>query len=225
MTAYFQRSHSSGTSFAWTAIGAFFVAGALGGGLPDEAAAQTSDQTADRLSPTADLLHKPSSISPKSGPPGTEVRVRGAHLPAITPVNVAFGGTRSGFEGLSFILTTTEGEVEDRVRIPEWAERDRVHRFIIFDAYFDPISMTEIFHVTDEDGKLFREARVLSRESGCVHVQGRDEDEYYLVGGTDAIEETLSYDGWITFEGRPIESTQCSTETPHVEVVSAQRLR
>ncbi len=171
-------------------------------------------QDGERLDPTAELLVRPTEISPKSGPPGTEVTVRGLHLPAITPINIAFGGTRSGFEGLTFVLTTRGGEIEEILEIPEWADRDRIHRFIIFDAYFDPISMTDLFHVTDADGRILREVEVIEAGPTCALIVGADQDEYSIVGDT----EGLAVGDALVVEARVVESSECG-EHIHLEII------
>jgi hypothetical protein len=141
--------------------------------------------------PTADPpipgVERPTWLSPWSGPPGTLVTVRGELLPAITPVHVALGGTRAGFEALTLALTTRYGELEETVRVPEWARRDRAHRFIIFDAYFAPLATTALFHVTDPDGSILRVGRVTGLRAGCASFAGDDEERYAVEGELDGL--------------------------------------
>jgi hypothetical protein len=151
------------------------------------------------------LQSRPTTLSPTSGPPGTAVTVRGAFLPAITPVQVALGGTQSGFEALRLVLTNREGELEEVVEIPDWAKRDRAHRFIIFDAYFSPLSASPLFHVTDEDGILVRQGRVEERSATCLILRG-DDDERYILQGVD---QRLAVGDVVVVEGRFGESSAC----------------
>ncbi len=186
-----------------------------------EVSAQTPGSGGDEgISATEELMERPTEISPRSGPPGTKVTVRGHQLPAVTPINLAFGGTRAGFEGLAFVLTDRYGDVEETLEVPEWAEPDQIHRFIIFDAYFDPISITGLFHVTDEDGHLHREGEIVSIDGECAEFVGADEDFYYLLGDLDGHSEGDE----ISLEGPFVETTQCG-DGAHIEVASVRGSR
>lgn len=175
---------------------------------------QVSSQ-GQHLQPTEDLLRRPTAIDPVSGPPGTMVTIRGLHLPAITPVNIGFGGTRSGFEGLAFVLTNTEGLVEETVEVPDWADHTGIHRFIIFDAYFEPIAMTALFHVTDEGGRIRRQGVVSRSGPTCSLVTGEDGEEYHLLDRPG----TLTVGAAVVLEGRVADSSRCG-EGIHLAEVS-----
>lgn len=151
------------------------------------------------------LQSRPTTLSPSSGPPGTAVTVRGAFLPAITPVQVALGGTQSGFEALRLALTNREGVLEEVVEIPAWAKRDRAHRFIIFDAYFSPLSASPLFHVTDENGVLVRQGLVEERSANCLILRGDDEERYILQG----VDQVLAVEDVVVVEGRFGGSSAC----------------
>lgn len=171
------------------------------------ASAAEGQRTPPRATPDAvhGLQSRPITLTPASGPPGTTVTVRGAFLPAITPVQVALGGTQSGFEALRLVLTNREGELEEVVEIPAWAKRDRAHRFIIFDAYFSPLSASPLFHVTDENGILVRQGRVEQASGGCLVVRGDDEERYILRG----VEQELAVGDVVVVEGRFTEASAC----------------
>ncbi len=212
-------SGSGGTGPMRAVAVAFLLASVSAWAAPEELEGQRPGRDSG-IEATPDLFERPTEISPRSGPPGTVVTVRGIHLPAITPVNIAFGGTRSGFEGLAFILTSREGVVEEHLEVPEWADRERIHRFIIFDAYFDPISMTELFHVTDEDGLVLRDVEVTEAGSTCAVVAGADQDAYYLLGETG----DFSVGDQMTVEGRVVDSGDCG-EGSHLEIHSVNNRR
>ncbi len=165
--------------------------------------------------PTADPqvpgVDRPTSLSVWKGPPGTKVTVKGEYLPAITPVHVALGGTRAGFEALTLALTSRWGELEETVEVPEWARRDRAHRFIIFDAYFAPLATTALFHVTGPDGSILRIGRVEEMGEGCVLVQGDDDERYSVEGG--GLEGTSVGDR-VEFEAVILESEPCVEGIP-----------
>jgi len=168
-------------------------------------APEASAQERPRAIPDAvhGLQSRPTTLSPTSGPPGTVVTVRGSFLPAITPVQVALGGTQSGFEALRLVLTNRAGEMEEVVEIPGWAKRDRAHRFIIFDAYFSPLSASPLFHVTDENGLVVRQGEIEEVRGGCVFLRGDDEELYILVdaGPGLAVGDGVSVEGRFTNSG------------------------
>jgi hypothetical protein len=168
-------------------------------------APEASAQERPRAIPDAvhGLQSRPTTLSPTSGPPGTVVTVRGSFLPAITPVQVALGGTQSGFEALRLVLTNRAGEMEEVVEIPDWAKRDRAHRFIIFDAYFSPLSASPLFHVTDENGLVVRQGKIEEVRGGCVVLRGDDEELYFLMGARPGLAEgdDVSVEGRFTSPG------------------------
>jgi len=168
--------------------------------------------------PAVPGVDRPTSVTPWSGPPGTEVTVRGELLPAITPVHVALGGTRTGFEALSLALTTRWGELEEMVAIPDWARNDRAHRFIIFDAYFSPLATSALFHVTGPDGTILRIGRVAEVHEGCVALDGDDDQRYSLTGALEGI----SVGDRLELEAVILEETPCAGGVP-VRVTDFQR--
>lgn len=188
--------HGGSRWVAWGVLGLLLGAPALEGQNPRP-----------RTTPEAvhGLQSRPTTLTPSSGPPGTAVTVRGAFLPAITPVQVALGGTQSGFEALRLVLTNREGELEEVVEIPTWAKRDRAHRFIIFDAYFSPLAASPLFHVTDENGILVRQGRVEERAGSCLILRGDDEERYILQG----VQEAPSVGDAVVVEGRLGGSSSC----------------
>ena len=163
-------------------------------------------------------VDRPTSLTPWSGPPGTEVTVRGELLPAITPVHVALGGTRTGFEVLSLTLTSRSGELEEMVAIPDWARNNRSHRFIIFDAYFSPLATSALFHVTGPDGTILRIGRVAEVHEGCVAMDGDDDERYSLTGPLEGI----SVGDRLELEAVILEGTPCAGGVP-IRVTDFQR--
>jgi len=176
---------------------------ALGGA----SAAMAQEPSDEGVRPT----ERTTLFEPLSGPPGTQVQIRGYLLPAITPVHVALGGTRTGFEALSLSLTTRYGDLEETVLIPEWARRDRAHRFIIFDAYFSPLSTSGLFHVTGPDGSVLRTGVVESVTETCAVLQGEDGEQYGLTGELVA---SLEPGGRIEAEGRIVSESACGEGVP-----------
>ncbi len=185
------------------------VAGALAGILSAQAvAAQTPPEPveSDLRIRSVHAVERPTFMSPSAGPPGTTVTLRTSLLPALTPVQVALGGTRSGFEALTLALTDRHGNLVEEVTIPEWARRDGTHRFVIFNAYFSQIyATTSLFHVTDGEGRVLREGEVTHAGPGCPAVAGVDNEIYHLEGHP----HPLRVGTRIVVEGEIVESGEC----------------
>lgn len=163
-------------------------------------------------------VDRPTFVTPWKGPPGTRVTVRGELLPAITPVHVSLGGTRTGFEALILTLTSRSGGLEETVEIPQWARNDRVHRFIISDAYFSPLALSAIFHVIGPDGTILRVGRVAEVREGCVVMDGDDEERYSLTGTLDGV----SVGDRLEVEALILEDAPCAGGVP-VRVMDFKR--
>jgi hypothetical protein len=156
------------------------VALVLACGAAEQVAAQVAGSRVQ--APGADRITRSlQRIAPTSGPPGTVVTVGSALMPHLTPVRVAMGATRIGFEALAELLTSATGEFEVAVTVPEWARWDRNHRFILFDFYFNPIAVSESFVVTDEQGRVRREGTV-TREGSCLVIHDTDGEVFALSG-------------------------------------------
>ncbi len=121
-------------------------------------------------------------MSPRSGPPGTVVTLRSTNMPAITPVRIGVGALRFGFEEVAQVMTSDRGVLSTTVEVPEWAQRDLIHRFIVFDFYFTPIALSDIFHVTDADGMVQRRGQLTAEGVECPALRGDDGVLYTLTG-------------------------------------------
>jgi hypothetical protein len=183
------------------------VLGVLLGGAASGIQAQDPERTGAELRfQSVHAVERPTFMSPASGPPGTTVVLRASLLPALTPVQVALGGTRSGFEALSLALTDRNGDLVERVTIPAWAARDRAHRFIVFNAYFSSVyAATGLFHVTDDEGKLRREGVMTTQGPGCPTLAGVDNEIYSLMGNLPSLEVGAR----VTVEGHIVPSVEC----------------
>ena len=139
-------------------------------------------------------------MSPPAGLPGTNIEIRGRSLPALTPMQVAFGGSRFGFEALMLTMTDQAGNLSAIVQIPDWASRDRTHRFIVFNAYFTAVyASTPPFHVTDSDGKIRRVGEVTRAGPECVSLTTLDGEVYDLVGDLESLNMgvRVTVEGWV----------------------------
>lgn len=142
-------------------------------------------------------------FTPRSGPAGTAVTVEIKDLPAVTPVYLGMGATRSSFEVLSRFVTDQNGGMSQVVEIPSWAMSDRTHFFVLVDVYFRPLAISEAFHVTEQDGTLVRKGRITTDESGsCLTMreEGESQELYALLGDTHGLKpgEDVVVEGTLT---------------------------
>ena len=128
-------------------------------------------------------------FSPRSGAPGTEVTVETRDLPALTPVYLGMGATRSSFEVLRQLVTSELGEVSTVVEVPDWATPDRTHYFVLVDVYFRPLAVSAAFHVTEPDGTLRRRGEIASDAGGCLTLSeaGEGQELYVLTGDVQSL--------------------------------------
>lgn len=187
---------------AWAVLPMLAVGPALS---PEAVRAQSvnaSDVNMGAIERKIELIH------PKSGPPGTVVRVNTEDMPVITPIRVGIGAAQAGFEAFQELMTGQEGEFDVSVEVPDWASWDRVHLFIVFDIYFRPIALSDAFHVTNEDGLVRRTGRVTHRDDGCSILRDIDGVQYALVGERATI-ESIEADTTVTLDGRVPPREEC----------------
>jgi hypothetical protein len=111
------------------------------------------------------------------------VTLRTSDLPAVTPIYLGIGATRSSFEVLRELVTDQHGEMSAIVQVPSWATSDRTHFFVLVDVYFRPLAVSGAFHVTEPDGTLTRSGRVTDEGVGCVTLREDESDELYSLTG------------------------------------------
>ena len=160
-------------------------------------------------------------FSPGSGAPGTEVTVETRDLPALTPVYLGMGATRSSFEVLSQLVTSELGEMSTVVEVPDWATPDRTHYFVLVDVYFRPLAVSAAFHVTEPDGTLRRRGAVADGEGGCLTLReaGEGQELYVLTGEV----QNLALRDEVLVEATLGESPGCGQGTV-LQVTRAERL-
>lgn len=159
-------------------------------------------------------------ISPRVGPPGTEVTIRPLYLPGVTPVVISIGGTRSGFEELAQTITDVDGNLVGTTtfRVPDWAERDRNYAFMVMDIYFRPLALSEVFFVTGPDGTVLREGWITDEGMACTSFRGDGGELYTLSGDTGA----AKVGDRVVVEATVAESSDCPRGTP-LRVVRIRR--
>ena len=141
-------------------------------------AQQPPDGAGDTQSPDPATTARVPTFNPTSGSPGTMVQVETLDLPAVTPVYLGMGATRSSFEVLTQLVTDENGSINVTVPVPPWATSDRTHFFVIVDVYFRPLAVSAGYYVTDTEGTLARRG-VVVEEDGCLTLreQGQQEQE------------------------------------------------
>ena len=73
----------------------------------------------DHRTETLNPVHTRAPVfTPRSGPPGATVTVETKNLPAMTPIYLGLGATRSSFEVLTQLVTDQGGEMSEVVRGP-----------------------------------------------------------------------------------------------------------
>lgn len=177
-------------------------------------AAQEPVPTRRGITITDSVYTRVTTFSPRSGPAGTDVLVQTSSLPAVTPVQITIGGTRSGFEVLSQLMTDRHGEMSDTVTVPAWAKRDGTYMFIVVDMYFEPLAASEIFHVTGPKGTILRQGRISEHRAPCPVMRGEDGELYALTGEIGHLESGDT----VIVEGTIVESTVCTHGTT-IEVI------
>lgn len=185
------------------------------------------DTLVDERDRSLHALDRPASMRPSSGPPGTQVDLEVGLLPALTPMQVAIGGTRFGFEQLILTLTDQHGNLAVTVEIPEWAAAERSHRFIIFNAYFTSVhAATSLFHVTDSEGKIRREGEVTWSGPECATLITADDEMYDLVGNLQGLEmgAQVVVSGWILSSDEVLHRVEgiCPDEGMALQVAEVQ---
>jgi len=196
--------------FRWTAVVSSGVAGLLccaGAYLSD-----LQGQDPRRVTVSAATLESLgaglATFSPHSGPPGTTVHLQVRDMPALAPLRIGVGALHVGFEEAGWILSNDEGELTIDVVIPPWGRSDVVHLFIVFDPYFNPIALTDVFHVTTPDGLVQRTGRV-ANDAGCFTLRGTDGVTYGLRGDVSQVAVGTR----LEVEGRIVEEPFCNATT------------
>lgn len=151
---------------------------------------------------TPDEIRKIQTIEPRSGPVGTEVRVYTENLPLQARVVVGIGAIGTGFEELGEARQGEFGEVGATVAIPETASWDRPVVFIIFNGNFAPTGLSDPFHVTNDDGLIYREGEITDEGEGCVAMRDKDGYLYTLIGDLGGAEpgDAIAVEGTFSVE-------------------------
>ena len=151
-----------------------------------------------RTAIAVDSLRKIQTIAPRSGPPGSLVKVYTENLPLQGQVVLGVGAVNAGFEVLAEAIQGALGEVDGTVQIPASATWDRALVLITLNGNFAPTALSEPFHVTNADGLILRVGEVNDEGEGCLGF--RDTDGYFY--SLDGSVGDLSAGDYVELEGR-----------------------
>lgn len=184
------------TRTRWVVLAAVAAATA---GLPAPAVGQIQPDQLGRD------VHQP-TISPRSGPPGTEVTFRAAEMPynsmLLVGVGVVGGG---GHQMVGQGGSDVDGVFELTVRVPEWAEPGTSLYFFVATADQRPRAMAPVFLVSDESGVVRASGDVTDSDGPCGLTLTEGADRFGLVGETGGIRAGAP----VTVEGEVVERPGC----------------
>lgn len=168
-------------------------------------AAAPPGASAQRRFANVDSLRHIQSVEPRTGPPGTVVKVYTENLPLQARIHVGVGAMRAGFEALAEGTQEMWGEVSATVRIPDYATWERPLVFIVFNGLFSPIGISDPFHVTNAEGLVQRVGRITDEGLGCVTLRDGDDYMYALAGDPGLGElkpgDEVVVEGTVTVDG------------------------
>jgi hypothetical protein len=102
-------------------------------------------------------------------------------LPPAQPVRMGFGSL-SQYEVLGRGEADPVGSFSMEIKVPAWAELDRVHYFVVSLGGQMPRILSEPFHVTDADGTARIYGTVNDEGVSCLAVDGQEDTLYTLQG-------------------------------------------
>lgn len=145
-------------------------------------------------------------IAPKGAPAGTEVTVTMTGMPPLTGLQIGFGSLQEH----QFIARTPSdenGNATHVVRLPDWAQRDKVHFFFIAWGDIRPRGFSDAFHVTGPES-VARVAGLLGREgeSACTTLRDGADNLYSLIGDTSSFPPGAR----VVVRGPVVDGTPCS---------------
>ncbi|MBW3534590.1 MAG: hypothetical protein KY453_05145 [Gemmatimonadetes bacterium] len=125
-------------------------------------------------------------VSPRSGPAGTDVRLRGTGFPPGSEIRIGFGPPQSEYDVLETVTAGPDGGVSTTVAVPSWAEGDRRYVFVLAAPADDPRAVSDAFHVTAAGGTVRVEGEVTDEGVECPAIRTPDGTIYTLAGGDTA---------------------------------------
>ena len=87
------------------------------------------------------------TLSRHGGPAGAEVTLTMAGVPPFQAIRIGFGSL-SQYEVIGRAEADVEGGLSVALRVPAWAELDRIHFFVVSFGNPMPRVLSDPFHVT-----------------------------------------------------------------------------
>lgn len=200
----------------WTGVS---LAALVGFGLCSEAVEAQVMATPPAIS---DVTRRIESISPNSGPTGTEVRVRATGFRPNTRVHIGIGELQGcGYQICQPAQIDPSGSIETTIVVPEWGHFNHYEVVMILDEEFVTLAVSDPFHVVDENGLVSREGEVTMAWPGCPALVTPDGVAYALLG-EHALGLMASQGHTLRIEGRPVGAActlQNALEVVDIELV------
>lgn len=106
-----------------------------------------------------------------------------AGMPPFQPVRIGFGSL-SQYEVIGRGEADGEGKFAVDLRVPSWAELDRVHFFVVSFGNQMPRVLSDPFHVTDAEGTARIYGTISAQGMSCLMLEGLENTLYTLEGHT-----------------------------------------
>jgi hypothetical protein len=137
---------------------------------------------------------------------GAEITVNVTGLPPMMGILIGFGNLQQ-HQIVARTNSDGEGQVAEKVTIPDFAERDRVHFFFVAFSDTQPRGVSDAFHVTAPDGSA-RVRGEISDEGSCTTLRTAADDVYTLLGDTSAFKAGAR----VAVQGTIADGTPCGDE-------------
>ena len=117
----------------------------------------------------------------RGGPAGVMVTLSMDGLPPRQSVRLGFGNL-SQYEVLGRSDADGDGRFSASLKVPAWAEVDRVHFFVVSFGNQMPRILSQPFHVTDPEGVAHVYGTINDQGVSCVALDGPNDTTYTLQG-------------------------------------------
>lgn len=120
-------------------------------------------------------------ISPRGGPVDAEVTLTVIGADPLMSLRIGFGSFGQ-YELIARDQADTDGNFSTTIKVPYWAERDRVHFFFLSFGNRRPRALSDPFHVTAPDGTARIVGIIRDDPGNCLALDGPDDTVYSLEG-------------------------------------------
>lgn len=162
----------------WTVLTGLALVVGCGGA--DDAAEDAGPPAPAGASVVQAEAERPPRITPRAGPPGTEVRVSMENLAIAQTVGIGFG-TMAGHEVLGPAEADRQGALDTTITVPASAAPGP-HFVLVMDEQDQPLAVSNVFQVTDPAGGLTLTGRVTAEGVECATMRGAEGELYTLTG-------------------------------------------